>query len=876
MRFGNPWWKRRRREEELDEELRVHLAMAIQDLVAQGEDPREAERAARREFGNATLVGETTRAMWGAAWPEQVVQDLRHACRNLWRRRMATAVVVASLALGIGANIALFSVAYPILLRPLPVSHPEELVELLQKYPEEPRGNGYWTQASYDYYRQHNEVFSALIATSIDHVTRLETRPPEVSVVVGESVGPDYFRALGVGAALGRVIGSEDRGAAVAVLSWSQWRTRFQGSPAVLGTRIVVNGQGALVIGVAARRYSGLLANAQTEVWTPLKPGQGLNLLGRLKPGVTLEQARRQMEVLYRFTREERAANSKDPRVRDLRVEVEPARSGMASLRDRVGAPLQILLALVAVLLLLACVNIAGIVLAQAAGRGREMAVRAGLGASRGRLVRQVLTETCLLSLIGTALGVGVAYAGTATLLRILDSGRLHERVRLLVEVDGAVVLFAATLALVAGLAIGLAPAVHVIRPEHFTRLRPAGAALLSRSQRRFGRALVSMQVALALLLLACGALFTANLAQLRGKDLGFQRDHVLLARLEAGRSGYSGERLAAALRQAVQEASAIPGVLTASLASPTPLMGAAASAWLAAEGFEEQPKERRRILISWVAPRYFEVLRIPVVAGRDFAAGDEAETRTAILSRAAARYYFPGKSALGKRITLDQMTLTKGASTYEVVGVVGNAHYGEIRETDQRQVYLPAFGPGRVTARTIVLRTAVGPEGVARDLAQVVERVAPGLALARVGTLEAQIDASIVPERLIATLSGFFAVVGGLLAGMGLYGLLAYTVTQRTGEIGVRMALGATPAAIVRMVAGEAMAITVVGALAGLPLALFGRTAAARLLPEVTATPGVAVAAGVAALLLIAAAAAVTPARRATRVDAVQCLRHE
>jgi len=268
--------------------------------------------------------------------------------------------------------------------------------------------------------------------------------------------------------------------------------------------------------------------------------------------------------------------------------------------------------------------------------------------------------------------------------------------------------------------------------------------------------------------------------------------------------------------------------------------------------------------------------LQIPILAGRDFNSGDEANSRVAIISEGTARYYFGERNAIGKRITLDKVTMTKDPATYEIVGVVGNANYREIRETDQRLVYLSAFGPGRVTARTLVIRTAVQPESIAGEVERVVQKIAPALSLSRIGTLSAQIDASIVPERMVATLSGFFTVVGGLLAGIGLYGLLAYTVTQRANEIGVRVALGATSGRILRMVLGEAVAVTAAGVVGGVPLALWSRAITAQLLQDVSTPPAMAIAAGVSILLTIAAIAAATPARRATQGDAMQCLRHE
>ncbi|MFN7925627.1 MAG: ADOP family duplicated permease [Bryobacteraceae bacterium] len=802
-------------------------------------------------------------------------QDIRYALRNMRRKPGVTAVVVASLALGIGANLALFSVVYPALLRPLAVSHPEELVELLQKYPGEPRGNGYWTTRSFEHYRAHTKAFADLTATAINHVTRVEIHPPELTQVVGESVAGNYFSMLGVRAEAGRVLGEEDTGRSVAVLSWPCWQARFGGDRAVLGRRIVVNGSPVEIVGVAARTYTGLLANAQTCIWTQFEPAAGQNLIARLRPGVTLDAARAEMRVLYQFTIDERAAGNVDPQVRKLQVEVEPGREGLNVLRDRVGQPLWMLMALVSVLLLLACVNTGGILLAQAAAREREFALRSGLGASRWRLVRQVLTESCLLSVLGAAAGIAVAYAGTAILLGILDSGRRHERVHLMVEVDGTVVLFATLVAVLTGLIFGLAPAMRCLRPAALQTLRQTGLSVQSRSQRLLGKALVTAQVAIALLLMSMGALFSANLALLRSKDLGFRADHVLLVPVEAAR-GYRGEQLASQLHEALERLRNLPAVRSVSLGAPTPLMGAGASGWLIAEGFEEKPEEKRRISISWVAPRYFETLGIPLRAGRDFAASDEVGPKSAILSESAARYYFGGRDPVGRKITLDKVTLTRDPATYEVVGVVGDANYREIRETDLRQVYLSAFGPGRVTARTLVVRSAIRPEGLASDVRRTMGEVAPGLGIGNVSSLPAQIDASIVPERLVATLSGFFAVVGALLAGIGLYGLLAYTVTRRTHELGIRMALGATAGQVVRLILAEAVAVAVVGLLVGVPLVVWCMALAARLIPDLTATPAAGIGAGAAMLAGVAAVASWIPACRAARVDAIECLRQE
>lgn len=321
---------RGRRHRELDEEIQSHLAMAIRDRIERGEDPREAEFAARREFGNQLLIRETTRSMWGWRFLEGIPQDVRYALRGMRRSPGVTAVIIASLALGIGANTAIFSSVYSVMLRSLPVANPEQLVELLQKYPGEPRRNGYWSPRSYEYYRDQNHVFSGLTGTAIDNTARVQVEGSEVEAAVAEYVAGNYFSLLGVQPALGRLIGPEHDPVkpegAVAVMSWALWNSRFRRDPGVIGKRIFVNDTPAIIAGIAPREFTGLLVNAETSFWLPAKPSAGLHLLGRLKSGVTLEQARAEMALLFRFTIQERVAGSNDPQVRQLRVELEPAR----------------------------------------------------------------------------------------------------------------------------------------------------------------------------------------------------------------------------------------------------------------------------------------------------------------------------------------------------------------------------------------------------------------------------------------------------------------------------------------------------------------------------------------------------------------------
>jgi len=867
-----------RRGQEIDEELRAHLAMAVRDRVERGEDPREAELAARRELGNRALISERTREVWGWRWLEDAGRDVRYAWRAMRRTPGVTLAAVASLALGIGANTAIFSLLHTVMLRSLPVAQPEELVELLQKYPGEPRGNGYWSQRSFEHYRDRNHVFSALTGMSVDNVVRLEMEGWDAQTLVGEYVLGNYFPVLGLRPALGRLLGPEDKpDSEVAVISWGLWNSRFRGDDGVLGKKLLAAGHPVTIVGVAPRAYTGMRVNAQTDVWMPVRPKAGLALFARLKPGVTIEQARAEMALLFRYTIEERAEGSKDSQIYKLRVEIEPAAAGFSGVRDRVGRPLVVLMSIVAVLLLLACVNVAGLLLARGAARTREMALRLGLGASRGRLLRQTLTESLALSLLGTLAGTVVAYLGTAVLLRIMDSGREHDQLHLQVRPDGTLLLFGAAVAICTGLVCGLAPAIAMLRSTPASPLRQSGHATEARWQRWFGHGLVSTQVALSMLLLSAGGLFLGHVWNLKTTYLGFRRDHVLLAVLDTSRSGLSGERLASFYRDLLERMQATPGVRSVSLSGPTPLQGAGASGFAVVEGFTERAQDRRWTQIAYVSPKHFATLEIPLLSGRDFEFHDVSmDPQPMIISHAFARHYFAGRNPVGQRVTLENVTLTRAPSTYEVIGVVGNANYYEIREPQSRIVYLPAFRATRVIAGSLIVRTAVPPERMMADVRRLVRETGNTIEVRRMITLSDQIDASIVLERMMGTLAGFFAGLGALLAGIGVFGLLAYAVARRTGEIGIRLALGATPGRIVRMVVRESLGVVVVGIALGVPLALWGRKVAASLLEDLTVHPGQSLAWGVAAIIGVGLAASFAPARRAAAVDPMESLRHE
>ncbi len=858
-------WRRRNRE--LDEEIEAHLAMAARDRIERGEDPREAALAARREFGSRVLIEETTREMWGWTLLESLWQDVHYALRGLRRSPGFTAVAILTLALGIGANTAIFSLVDTMLLRLLPVADPEQLVGLSQKYPGEPWGNGYWSWRSYEHFRDHNHVFSALTGAQTDNHARIEAAASQPGFGFAEYVLGDYFAVLGVEPARGRWIVPGDR--AAVVVSWSCWQNRYHGDPAILGRRIVVNDVPATIIGVAPREFMGLRIGIATEVWLPLEKSEHvrMGLVARLRPGVTLPQARAEVAVLYRFTIDERRAQSIDPLLRELKSGVEPVAAGFSNgLYDK---PLLVLMALVGLLLLIVCINIAGLLLARGAGRQREMAVRIGLGAGRGRLVRQALTESLLLATLGTTAGLAVAYFATNTLVRILASGREHERIQLNVQPDWRLLLFAAGIAFLTGVLFGLAPALSAWRSAPALRLRETGRAGDTRRRRLFGKTLVAAQVALSLLLLSAAGLFIAHLSSLRNTGLGFRRDHVLLLILDTSHAGFKSEQLAECSRELLTRLESIPGVRSATLSGATPIQGAGASRFITAEGYVERPEDRRYTALNWVGPRSFETLGIPLLAGREFAFEDQNRPHVAIVNDALAHRYFRNRDPIGKHITIPD-----DPKPFEIVGVVGDAKYMEIHDPPPPTMYLNALQVGETFSQYAV-RTSVDPARVAAEVRRAAQDVLRTAPVEKVTTLSDQVDAAVVPERLIATLSGFFGVLGAAIAGIGLYGLLAYTVARRTNEIGVRMAMGATSGGIARMVLADALMTVILGLLVGTPLAISGRRVAAALLPDLTidAAPFLPAAS---AILLVAILASYVPARRAARIDPMDALRNE
>ena len=871
--LGNP------PETDMVDELKLHQEMMAEDLERQGLSPRDAMRQARLRVGSITHAMDLRRDQRGLPWLQDLLQDLRFGARTFRREPLFTGIALVTLTLAIGANTAIFSLIDPLAFRDLPVRDPAGLVQFTWRYPGDPPQNVF-SLANYAHYRERNTVFSELIGVApLFSEPRTSGRPATAAVVTG-----NFFEALGVGTVLGRRIqpaDDNDGAAPVAVVSWRHWKQSFSGDERVLGTIIEVHDSRiplplrALVVGVASPSFTGVAAGVQPDVWLSLAsvPGDvgsrgGLALMGRLKPGRSIDQARAEMRLLDRSRIESLA--QQDPQWRHVTLDVLPARTGLATpLRDQFGGPLLMLMGLVAALLLLACANIGGLLVARGTARAREMAVRASLGASRFRIVRQLLAESLLLSIAGTAIGIMAALPAAGVLLRIITSGTrsIAAPPQLELHLDARVLLFAITAMLAATVLFGLGPAVAAFVRAPGRDLRESAAGP-TRSRRLSGNALVAIQLALSLAFASVFGVYLDHLLHLRDRSLGFDREGVLLVSVQVPRQGRTREQTAALYREAISRLESISGVQSAAASGMTPISGGAASRFVRVQGHDEPAAVKKRVSLNNVTPHYFATYRTPLLSGRDFEESDARQPRRAIVNKAMASRYFAGRDPIGGRLWLDDEK-----EPYEIVGLVADAKYNDVRAAPPETVYLfyGTSGPSKFS-----VRTSLPQEAIAAEVRHVLEATFGTASVRQVTTLDAQVDAAIVPERLLAVVSGFFGTTGALLAAVGLYGLLGYNVTRRTREIGIRMALGATRADVTRLVVRHALVLVMAGLVIGTPIAWWGRRVAAASVANVNPPGTSPIVMGIIAVASVALLAAYVPVRRATRVDPVIALRTE
>jgi predicted permease len=884
MRALRAWLLRLKhdRDAEIAAELETHVQLHIDDALRRGMSREQARRDALIKLGGVEQTKEQVREQRGLAWLDGFLQDLRFAARMLRKNTGLTFIAVVTLALGIGANTAIFTMTNGLMLHTLPVRDPGQLVELLHHEPgdPEPGYNGF----SWDAYRtmgDGNHVFSDLFVGSTMNFAPVRGDKLEPQTLFVGAVGGTYFQGLGVGPAIGRLIGPEDvhvgYHSPVAVISWSFWKSRFDLDPGIIGKKIVVGDAAPLtVIGVTQRGFYGLSDEEPQDIWWPtsLGPGGGFGLLARLKPGVSLEQARTEMAVLFQLAVHAPDAN---PFMRRSELRIVPAGNGiMTPLTQMLSTPLAVLMATVGLLLLLTCANLAGLLLARGTSRQHEMSVRACLGAGRARLLRQTLTESLLLSLAGCAAGILLAYFAVHALIRVFASGRFimgaPVHFEALTNPDAHVLLFTVAITLLTGLLCGAVPAISASNTAPASALQQASRIGESKSRRLFSKGLVASQVALSLVLVSSAGLFVGYLSNLRNLNLGFQRNHLLLVTLDFANSGYDAAQFSRLSQELVARLGAIPGVSSATFSDMSPMEGPGASSFASAE---DHPEKKTQVSINYVAPGYFETYGTAFLAGRDFSARDQASVRVAVINEGVARNCFGNENPIGRHITLDHITLTEGEKTYEVIGVVADAKYNDLQQPAPPTIYADSLQEGYVGSQ-LAIRTRIDPTGVASAVRQAEAGVLKSVPIVRMMTMNEQIDSSIVPQRLIAMLSAGFGALGSLLAAIGLYGLLAYAVQRRTNEIGVRMALGASKGNVMRMVFAEAFGIVAAGVLLGVPLAFWGRKIAASLIEGLPAKGSLSVLVGLLGILVVTLAAVYWPARRAASVDPMVALRYE
>jgi predicted permease len=822
-------------------------------------------------------------------------QDLRYGARMLWKQPGFTLIVALTLSLGIGSNGVIFSLVNALLLRPLPVEKPSELAAI---YTSDFSGGGLGVSSYPDYvdFRDRNRVFAGLVAYQFPQPLSLNIDGTNERMF-GEIVSGNYFSALGLKPSLGRgFLPEEDRTpgeSAVAVISHKLWQTRFGGDPATVGRSVKINGHPFIIVGVAPEKYTGLLRGFAADWWIPAMmigqavPGtehltkrdnRGFLVMGRLKPGVTLQQAQADFNSIAAQLYKEWPQDWENIRRQSRSVSVTP--ESEARLLPEMRMPIVIFMALLmsvaGLVLLIACANIANLLLARATARRKEIAIRLALGAGRWRLIRQLLTESVLLSMLGGMAGLLLAGWGADLLMAFRPPFQIP--VELDLQADWRVFVFMFGLSLLTGIVFGLTPALAASRPDVIASLKDeTGAATTGGRTWRLRGALVVAQVALSLLLLICAGLFLRSLRNASSIDPGFDADNLLALSMDLRLQGYDETRERNFTDQLLERVRALPGVVSASLTDRLPLDLDGAWRGVTIEGYTPQPGESTGINSSFVAPGYFETLRIPLLRGRTFQRQDGANAPgVALVNESFARRYWPGQSPLGKRIQMGAVRSGVNDAPYlTVIGIVKDGKYVSLGEEAAPFIYFN-MAQNVGLSPTLVVRTQGDPLNSLAAVRGEVAALDKNLPLYDVKTMRQHLGLALLPARLAGSVLGVFGMMALALAAAGIYGVMAYSVAQRTREIGIRMALGANARDVLRLVTRQGMTLVAIGMAIGLTSALALTQLLKSLLLGVSSTDPLTFA--VIALLLIAVAllACWIPARRATKVDPMIALRCE
>ncbi len=850
---------------------------------------------------------------------EKLWQDLRYAARMLTKSPGFTLIAVLTLALGIGANTAIFSVLDSVLLRSLPVAHPEELTILTDPdahgaaFGSEGGERSLLAYSEFEYLRDHNEVFSGIFAA--------DSQLPEVEVTIGDSskggdkdretarvrlVSGDYFATLGVRPAAGRTFTSEVNrargGSPIAVVSYAFWRQRFGLSPAVLGKTIQIHRTSFEIVGVAPPEFFGETVGVTPDIWIPMMmqdavyPGRDylspsplgvvnihmwIQVMGRLKPGITVSQAKASINVAFQRMLESTAGSTLTGKERqsafDQRINLQPGARGASMLHVDFGAPLKFLMVLVGLVLLIACANVANLLLARGAARQKEFAMRLAIGAGRVRLIRQLLTESLLLALLGAVAGILLSYWADNLLLRMVSGAAGAGAVQLNLQPDARVLGFTLGVTAMTAILFGLIPALYVTRLDLSPVLKSTTLGITGESvQRRLpvGKMLVVAQVAVSLILLVAAGLFVRSLSKLSEVNLGYNRENLLLFRVNPAAGGYKGAATTRLYQELLERIAAIPGLRGITVSHNGLFSGAESGDPIAVEGYTPKPGEEMHSRFDFVGPGYFSTLGIPILTGREIGPQDSSGVRAAVVNQTFARQWFPNTNPLGKHV---RDTYPGNPGDMVIVGVVSDAKYNSLREKTPPRIYAPLFNPvWEQTTAVYEVRTFADPSSVSALLRQAVQAASASLPAIKIHTMSGLVDDSLQTDRFIEQLSEAFGVLAMLLASIGLYGIMAYTVARRTRDIGIRLALGAEPGNVLWQVLRETLVLVLIGIAIGVPMALGGTHLVRSMLFGLGFADPVAILFAASLLAVVAALAGFLPARRASQVDPMVALRYE